>query len=61
LIAWRGVRLSIYWHLAWKYVQVWDAALGDIATTLNFDTSSLDLTSPDGQRLSVGGYQGVKI
>ena len=46
-----------------KYVQVWDAALGDIATSLNFDTSSaLDLTwHPDGQRLSVGGYQGVKI
>jgi WD40 repeat protein len=46
-----------------KYVQVWDAALGDIATTLNFETSSaLDLTwHPDGQRLTVGGYQGVKI
>jgi WD40 repeat protein len=46
-----------------KYVQVWDAASGEIATTLNFDTSSaLDLTwHPDGQRLSVSGYQGVKI
>jgi WD40 repeat protein len=44
-------------------VQVWDATLGDIATTLNFDTSSaLDITwHPDGQRLSVSGYQGVKI
>ncbi|MBM0745720.1 PD40 domain-containing protein (plasmid) [Phormidium sp. CLA17] len=62
-------------HMAWsptqdllafslgKYVQVWDAALGDVATTLAFDTSSaLDLTwHPDGKRLSVGGYQGVKI
>ncbi len=46
-----------------KYVQVWDATVGDIATTLNFDTSSaLDITwHPDGKRLSVAGYQGVKI
>ncbi|OLP19200.1 hypothetical protein BST81_06805 [Leptolyngbya sp. 'hensonii'] len=62
-------------HLAWsptqnllafslgKYVQVWDATLGAVVTTLNFDTSSvLDITwHPDGKRLSVGGYQGVKI
>lgn len=46
-----------------KYVQVWDATLGDVVATLNFDTSSvLDITwHPDGKRLSVGGYQGVKI
>jgi WD40 repeat protein len=45
-----------------KYAQVWDATLGDVATTLNFDTSSaLDIAwHPDGQRLSVSGYQGVK-
>jgi WD40 repeat protein len=45
-----------------KYAQVWDANLGDVATTLNFDTSSaLDIAwHPDGQRLSVSGYQGVK-
>lgn len=46
-----------------KYVQVWDATTGEIAATLNFESSSaLDITwHPDGQRLTVSGYQGVKI
>lgn len=46
-----------------KYVQVWDAVIRDIVVTLPFESSSvLDLTwRPDGQGLTVGGYQGVKI
>jgi WD40 repeat protein len=46
-----------------KLVQVWDAATGKIAATLNFENSSvLDITwHPDGQQLTVAGYQGVKI
>jgi WD40 repeat protein len=53
-------------HLAFslgRYVQVWDADIGDIAATLNFDTSSvlgLDWR-PDGQYLAICGYQGTKI
>jgi WD40 repeat protein len=61
-MAWSPTQNLLAFSLG-KYVQVWDATLGDIATTLNFDTSSaLDITwHPDGQRLSVSGYQGVKI
>lgn len=61
-MAWSPTQNLLAFSLG-KYVQVWDAALGDIATTLDFDTSSaLDLTwHPDGKRLTVGGYQGVKI
>jgi WD40 repeat protein len=61
-MAWSPTQNLLAFSLG-KYVQVWDATLGDIATTLNFDTSSaLDVTwHPDGQRLSVSGYQGVKI
>jgi WD40 repeat protein len=61
-MAWSSTQNLLAFSLG-KYVQVWDAALGDVATTLNFDTSSaLDITwHPDGNRLSVGGYQGVKI
>jgi WD40 repeat protein len=46
-----------------KYVQVWDSDSGEIVVTLNFDDSSvLDLTwHPDGKRLTVAGYQGIKI
>jgi WD40 repeat protein len=46
-----------------KYVQVWDAATGEVVATLNFEYSSvLDITwHPDGQRLTVAGYQGIKI
>jgi WD40 repeat protein len=61
-LAWSPTQNLLAFSLG-KYVQVWDATLSDIATTLNFDTSSaLDITwHPDGQRLSVSGYQGVKI
>ncbi|MBW4515920.1 MAG: WD40 repeat domain-containing protein [Timaviella obliquedivisa GSE-PSE-MK23-08B] len=61
-MAWSPTQNLLAFSLG-KYVQVWDAKLGDVATTLNFDTSSaLDLAwHPDGQRLSVSGYQGVKI
>jgi len=61
-LAWSPTQNLLAFSLG-KYVQVWDAGLGKIATTLNFDTSSaLDITwHADGKRLSVGGYQGVKI
>lgn len=61
-LSWSPTQTLLAFSLG-KYVQVWDAASGEIATTLNFDTSSaLDLTwHPDGRRLSVSGYQGVKI
>ena len=61
-MAWSPTQNLLAFSLG-KHVQVWDATLGDIATTLNFDTSStLDITwHPDGRRLSVSGYQGVKI
>jgi WD40 repeat protein len=61
-MAWSPTQNLLAFSLG-KYVQVWDATLGDVVTTLDFDTSSvLDLTwHPDGQRLSVSGYQGVKI
>jgi WD40 repeat protein len=44
-------------------VQVWNAELGDIETTLNFGNSSvLDITwHPNGESLAVAGYQGAKI
>jgi WD40 repeat protein len=46
-----------------KYVQVWDADSRIILTTSNFDSSSvLNMTwHPTGDRLTVSGYQGVKI
>ncbi|PSB27374.1 WD40 repeat domain-containing protein [Chlorogloea sp. CCALA 695] len=46
-----------------RYVQVWDADMGGVVATLNFDNSSvlgLDW-SPDGQYLAIAGYQGAKI
>ncbi|OCQ92005.1 hypothetical protein BCD67_21565 [Oscillatoriales cyanobacterium USR001] len=60
-LAWSPTQNLLAFSLG-KYVQVWDATLGAVVTTLNFDTSSvLDITwHPDGKRLSVGGYQGVK-
>jgi WD40 repeat protein len=61
-MAWSPTQALLAFSLG-KYVQVWDASLGGVATTLDFDTSSvLNLAwHPDGQRLSVSGYQGVKI
>lgn len=61
-LAWSPTRNQLAFSLG-KYVQVWDADLGDVVTTLNFDHSSvLDIIwNPDGKRLTVSGYQGVKI
>jgi WD40 repeat protein len=61
-LAWSPTQNYLAFSLG-KYVQVWDADTGDIATTLNFETSSalaLDW-HPAGKRLAVGGYQGVKV
>jgi WD40 repeat protein len=46
-----------------RYVQVWDAATAAVVATLNFENSSvLDITwHPDGDRLTVAGYQGIKV
>ena len=46
-----------------KVVQIWDAHLGHVVATLNFETSSILALAwqPDGKRLSVGGYQGITI
>ncbi len=46
-----------------RYVQVWDADLGETVVTLNFENSSvlaIDWRS-DGQYLAVSGYQAVKV
>ncbi|KAM3091230.1 WD40 repeat domain-containing protein [Phormidesmis sp. 146-12] len=61
-MAWSPKRNQLAFSLG-RYVQVWDSAMNDIATTLNFETSSvLDLGwHPDGKRLTIGGYQGIKI
>jgi WD40 repeat protein len=61
-MAWSPTRCQLAFSLG-KYVQVWDAAAVAIVATLNFDSSSvLDITwHPDGNRLTVSGYQGVKI
>ncbi|MBF2006137.1 MAG: PD40 domain-containing protein [Chlorogloeopsis fritschii C42_A2020_084] len=61
-MAWSPTQNQLAFSLG-RNVQVWDADIGDIATNLNFDNSSvLDITwHPDGQRLTVGGYQEVKI
>lgn len=46
-----------------RYVQVWDAVVGEVVATLNFENSSvLDITwHPEGDRLTVAGYQGIKV
>lgn len=71
-MAWSPAQNLLAFSLG-RCVQVWDATIPwetcgatdeiDLLTTLNFGNSSvLDLTwHPDGKRLSVGGYQGVKI
>jgi len=46
-----------------RYIQVWDADLGETVATLNFEHSAaacIDWRS-DGQYLAVSGYKGVKI
>ena len=61
-MAWSPTRNQLAFSLG-RYVQVWDSATNNIATTLSFDTSSvLDVGwHPDGNRLTIGGYQGIKI
>jgi len=46
-----------------KYVQVWSIETQDIVTTVNFENSSVQALAwhPDGNYLTVGGYQGIKI
>lgn len=46
-----------------KFVQVWDADSRTILTTCHFDSSSVleIIWHPTGDRLTVSGYQGVKI
>jgi WD40 repeat protein len=46
-----------------KSIQIWDATLGEIATTLNFNESSVAEIAwhPTGESVGVGGYQGIKI
>ncbi|KJH69927.1 WD40 repeat domain-containing protein [Aliterella atlantica] len=61
-LAWNPVSNQLAFSLG-RYVQVWDADMGEVVATLNFDNSSvLDLHwSPDGQYLAIAGYQGAKI
>lgn len=61
-LAWSPTSNQLAFSLG-RYVQVWDADLGDIVATLNFENSSvLDLDwRSDGQYLAIGGYHGVKI
>ncbi|ALF56022.1 WD40 repeat-containing protein [Nostoc piscinale CENA21] len=61
-LAWNHTNNQLAFSLG-RYVQVWDADLGEIVVTLNFDNSSvlgIDWRS-DGQYLAISGYQGVKI
>lgn len=61
-MAWSPTQNQLAFSLG-RFVQVWDSDTQGIATTLNFDFSSvLDLVwHPDGKRLTIAGYQGIKI
>ncbi|WP_316429946.1 hypothetical protein [Leptolyngbya sp. NK1-12] len=61
-MAWNPQQKLLAFSLG-RYVQVWDAAANQVVTTLNFENSSvLDITwHPDGDRLTVAGYQGIKV
>jgi len=61
-LAWHPTRNELAFSLG-RYAQVWDAAAAKIATTLQFENSSvLDLAwHPQGSHLMVSGHQGVKI
>jgi WD40 repeat protein len=61
-MAWSPTKNQLAFSLG-QMVQVWNAGLGNIETTLNFDNSSvLDITwHPNGESLAVAGYQGAKI
>ena len=61
-LTWHPTRNELAFSLG-RYAQVWDAETAEIATTLQFETSSvLDLVwHPQGSHLIVSGHQGVKI
>ncbi len=60
-LAWSPIRSQLAFSLG-KYVQVWDGESGEILTTLNFGFSVLDITwHPSGDRLTVAGYQSIKV
>ncbi|MCL1469087.1 WD40 repeat domain-containing protein [Argonema antarcticum] len=46
-----------------RYVQVWDAEVGEVVVTLNFETSSVLSMAwhPSGQQLAIAGHQGIKV
>lgn len=61
-LAWSPLRNQLAFSLG-RVVQIWDAALGEVTATLNFEASSvlgLDW-HPDGQYLAVCGHRGVKV
>ena len=61
-LTWNPTRNELAFSLG-RHAQVWDAETVAIATTLQFETSSvLDLAwHPQGSHLIVSGHQGVKI
>ncbi|MEM9946723.1 MAG: hypothetical protein AAF810_11730 [Cyanobacteria bacterium P01_D01_bin.36] len=61
-LAWSPTRNELAFSLG-RYAQVWDAASGEIISTLPFETSSvLDIAwHPDGKQLAVSGHLAVKI
>lgn len=61
-IAWSPTRNELAFNLG-QYVQVWNAQENRIATTLNFEASSvLDLNwRSDGKYLALSGYQGAQV
>lgn len=61
-LAWNPKHNQLAFSLG-RYVQVWDADAAAVVTTLNFENSSvLDITwHPDGDRLTVAGYQSIKV
>lgn len=61
-LTWNPTRNELAFSLG-RHAQVWDAETAAIATTLQFETSSvLDLAwHPQGSHLIVSGHQGVKI
>ncbi|BAY90425.1 MULTISPECIES: WD40 repeat domain-containing protein [unclassified Tolypothrix] len=61
-MAWSPTNNQLAFSLG-RVVQVWNAEIGEVEATLNFDTSSvLDINwHPHGESLAVAGYQEVKI
>lgn len=61
-LAWNPSRHQLAFSLG-RSVQIWDADIGEMTATLNFEASSvLGLQwRPDGQYLAVCGHRGVKV